>query len=237
VSTLFLVRHAQASVHAEDYDNLSEQGVEQSRRLGRAFAERGLGFDAVYVGPRRRHRQTLEQVAGAAEEAGLALPEAVKTDALNEIDAHLLGEEAMERVLPSCPDLKEQLASGELDEAAKTALRHYIGVFEALMKRWAKGEFGGRLDSYATFDRRVVKGLQHIMREQGRKRRVLCITSGGPISMSTRLALGASPEKAVELMFALSNASVTELRYTENRLSLKRFNDVGYLPANMITGI
>ena len=37
VSSLFLVRHAQASMGAEDYDNLSEHGIEQSTRLGRAF--------------------------------------------------------------------------------------------------------------------------------------------------------------------------------------------------------
>lgn len=237
VSSLFLVRHAQASIHADDYDNLSERGIEQSRRLGAAFVARGMRFDAVYVGPQKRHRQTLSHLAAASEELGIALPPAVETDELSEIDASALGSEAMARVAPSCPDLREQLGRGELDEAAQTAMRHYIGVFEALMKRWAQGEFADRVDSYDTFSRRVVSGLQKIMRAEGRRRRVLVITSGGPVSLSARLALGASAEKAVELMFALSNASVTELRYRESRLSLVRFNDVGHLPIDMITGI
>jgi broad specificity phosphatase PhoE len=237
VSSLFLVRHGQASLHADDYDNLSELGVEQARRLGAAFAERGLSFDAVYVGPKRRHGQTLELLASAAKEGGLDLPEAVGHEALDEVDAHILGEEAMRRVTPSCPDLKEQLARGALDDAGKVAMRHYIGVFEALMKRWAKGEFSDEIGPFDDFNRRVIGGMQKIMRAQGRNKRVLVVTSGGPISLVTRLALGVSEETVIELLFALNTGSVTELRYTENRLSLVRFNDAGYLPAHMLTGI
>lgn len=217
---------------AADYDNLSPRGIEQAKALGRAFAERGMAFDAVYVGPRRRHRQTLEHAADACE-----LPAAEEVASLEEIDATALGDQALARVLPSCPDLREQLSRGELDDDGQRAMRHYIGVFEALMKRWANGEFAKELLPYADFSRQVVTGLQQIMRAQGRRKRVLLVTSGGPVSLMTRLALGAAPDKAVELMFALSNASVTELRYTENRLSLVRFNDVGYLPTHMITGI
>jgi broad specificity phosphatase PhoE len=237
VSSLFLVRHAQASMGAEDYDNLSEHGIEQSTRLGRAFVERGMSFDAVYIGPKRRHRQTLDHLSKAAVPLGLALPEAIELKELTEIDAHLLGDEAMRRVLPSCPNLLEQLAEKKLDASGREAIRHYVGVFEALMKRWAKGEFRDRLVPYEDFSRQVLKGLQKIMRAEGRKRRVLVVTSGGPVSLSTRHALDATADRAVELMFALNNASVTELRYTENRLSLVRFNDVGYLPAHMLTGI
>jgi broad specificity phosphatase PhoE len=75
------------------------------------------------------------------------------------------------------------------------------------------------------------------MRAEGRGRRVAVFTSGGVISVAARLALGVAHEKTIGLMFALHNASVTELRYTEDRLSLARFNDVGYLPAELITGI
>lgn len=237
MSSLFLVRHGQASLHADDYDNLSPLGGEQSKRLGAAFADRGLRFDAVYVGPKRRHAQTVEHLAAAAAAGGLSLPDPVEVDALTEIDAHVLGNEAMRRVEPSCPDLKQQLEKGTLDGDAKKAIRHYVGVFEALMKRWANGEFSEEVGDFEAFNRRVISGMQTIMREQGRNKCVLVVTSGGPISAMARLALGVSTEKLVELMFALNTGSVTELRYTENRLSLVRFNDAGYLPADMLTGI
>src|SRR5690606_630961 len=142
-----------------------------------------------------------------------------------------------QRVAPSCPDLREQLARRALDEQARTALRHYMGVFEALMKRWANGEIADRVLPFDAVSKPVITRGHGNMRHEVRGRRVLAVTSGGPISLITRLAIGASNEKAVELMFALNNASITELRYTEHRLSLVRFNDVGYLPIHMLTGI
>ncbi|MDZ4123020.1 MAG: phosphoglycerate mutase family protein, partial [Hydrogenophaga sp.] len=50
MGTLYLVRHGQASFGADDYDQLSEMGQRQSRRLGEYWAERGVGFDAVITG-------------------------------------------------------------------------------------------------------------------------------------------------------------------------------------------
>ena len=72
MSTLFLVRHAQASFLSDDYDRLSELGIDQSRQLGRYLAGLERTVDAVFVGPRRRHAHTaeaaLEQLPGPAPE-------------------------------------------------------------------------------------------------------------------------------------------------------------------------
>ena len=59
---LYLVRHAQASFGAADYDQLSALGERQSLRLGQYFAERGLRFDAILIGTLRRHAQTLDSI-------------------------------------------------------------------------------------------------------------------------------------------------------------------------------
>ena len=66
LSSLLLVRHGQASLHAKNYDELSSVGVEQARQLGAAWAERKLVLDALYCGPRRRHRDSVEQLRSAA---------------------------------------------------------------------------------------------------------------------------------------------------------------------------
>ena len=55
MSTLYLIRHGQASFGAEDYDVLSALGAEQARALGAYFAARRWPVDALYVGPRARH--------------------------------------------------------------------------------------------------------------------------------------------------------------------------------------
>ena len=59
MSVLYLVRHGQATVEGDDYDQLSAIGAEQSNALGNFWIGRGLSFDRVLVGPRRRHRQTM----------------------------------------------------------------------------------------------------------------------------------------------------------------------------------
>ena len=48
--SLLLVRHGQASFGAADYDQLSERGQVQSRRLGDWLAQGGHRFEAVVVG-------------------------------------------------------------------------------------------------------------------------------------------------------------------------------------------
>src|SRR5262245_14999842 len=58
MSTLTLVRHAQASLFAENYDVLSSLGETQARLLGEFSARRKVDFDEVYCGPRTRQRQT-----------------------------------------------------------------------------------------------------------------------------------------------------------------------------------
>ena len=70
MSLLVVVRHGQASFDAEDYDQLSGRGVDQARLLGAYWAGLKLTFDQVYLGPRRRHQQTLDAVAAVYRERG-----------------------------------------------------------------------------------------------------------------------------------------------------------------------
>ena len=60
---LYLIRHAQASFGAEDYDKLSALGHEQSIALGKALSQHGVMPEAWVMGDMRRHRETLEGIA------------------------------------------------------------------------------------------------------------------------------------------------------------------------------
>ena len=63
MSELYLVRHAQASFGAANYDQLSDLGHQQSRWLGEHLALRGIGFDKLVVGDMHRHHQTMDGMA------------------------------------------------------------------------------------------------------------------------------------------------------------------------------
>jgi len=71
MSTITLIRHGQASFGKSDYDQLSDIGYDQARRLGVALAEREESIDTVFIGGMLRHRQTAET---CLESMGLDLP-------------------------------------------------------------------------------------------------------------------------------------------------------------------
>ncbi|WP_185970142.1 SixA phosphatase family protein [Tepidimonas alkaliphilus] len=58
MGTLYWVRHAQASLGAEDYDRLSSLGQRQAQRLGEHWRAWGIKLTQVWTGTLRRHRQT-----------------------------------------------------------------------------------------------------------------------------------------------------------------------------------
>ena len=55
MAELFLVRHGQASFGADDYDQLSGLGEQQSFWLGQYFAERHIEFDKIIIGASIRY--------------------------------------------------------------------------------------------------------------------------------------------------------------------------------------
>ena len=188
-------------------------------------------------GPRRRQRDTYRHIREAAQEAGHSLPEPQLIEDFDEIDIQAVTDEAMARVLPSCPDLREQIRKQELTDAGREAMRHYGGVVRALLKRWAAQD----LDFIETFDAfyaRVSAALSQVMRDQGRGKNVAVVTSGGPVCMAVRLALAFDPSTTVDLMWIVHNASITRFKFTEDRFTLTGFNGIGHLrEAELLTHV
>src|SRR5262250_2872054 len=84
MSRLILVRHGETLHRQPEADQLSDVGQCQAQRLGCYWAERGMLFDQVYVGPRRRHHQTHDAVAEEYLSRGLPWPAPIETRGLDE---------------------------------------------------------------------------------------------------------------------------------------------------------
>jgi broad specificity phosphatase PhoE len=212
MGTLYLVRHAQASFGADDYDQLSSLGERQSLQLGRYFAAKGLSFDAVHTGTLRRHSQTLTGI-----NAGLPAPlEATQWPGLNEYDP--------EAVIAAVHPQPREKTSG-----SDSYLQHFRLLRTGLMQ-WMLGNTQPHgMPSWSDFSQGVLKALDRV-RDSGHEQ-VLMVTSGGPIACALGQVLATPPEATVELNMRLRNTSVTELSFSAKRFSLQTYNTLNHLDA------
>jgi len=233
MTTLLVVRHGQASFGAENYDQLSSLGIKQSRRLGAWLAQRAIRLDAVWCGPLQRQIDTTRHLIGAAQENGLQLPEPEILDGFREIHAPDL----VRRILPQLD--KEVLtarAQSLIQERStlSTEGAHFILALDA----WAKGLVDvGELESFAAFETRVQRALEHVGDHAAPDKYFAVITSAGPTAIAMRLALGLDPGLTMELGGRIENSSVTQLRFHQRRLKLIAFNSVDHLEREEVTRI
>lgn len=216
--SLLLVRHGQASYGAADYDNLSERGHLQSRRLGDWLARGGHRFQAVVVGGMRRHRQTADGVAEAFAEQGLALPEPIADEGFAEFDH----EAVFGAYLKRDPDDPVVVASrsGKPKEVA--------AMLRAALLAWANDELPGLPESWAAFGQRVQSAGERLEALAG-DNEVLVLSSGGVISRLAQIALDVPNMRAVELNLSLRNSALSEFHPHGGRLRLGSWNALPHL--------
>jgi len=197
---IVLVRHAQASFGAEDYDKLSPLGHQQSDWLAQYFRAHDLRFDRVFRGSLRRHRETTQAVLNH----DLA-PEPVEDTRFNEIDYDLLEADYLR-------------ASGARRAASRA---DFLALFPEIICHWAEHDDVPGHVRYTEFEARVMAALDEAATHSGT---TLIVTSGGVIGTILRQVLGLTPRMAAELMLNIHNASVHELTREAGALRLSLFN-------------
>jgi broad specificity phosphatase PhoE len=228
MAQLILVRHAQASFFGADYDELSAEGVKQAEALGRHWARHGVAFEATFIGPRRRHRQTCEQVALAYREAGLAFPEPRELDELDEhhgpaIIKAALGQDPATAALSAEHSLNATAA--EREQAVREFFRHY----DTIMREWADGAHAlPGVESWAEFRARTLKALDVLCAGPGGAR--VAFTSGGFVSSAVGWLLGLEEGRVIDISLVLANTALTEVGWSQKRRRLVSFNALPHLP-------
>jgi broad specificity phosphatase PhoE len=228
MGTLYLVRHGQASFGAEDYDQLSALGQQQSVRLGEYFRQKDLTFDAVLTGTLRRHAQTyagIREGMKASFTAGPPQGEATPMEAplvgtpllwpgLNEYDS--------EAVIATVHPYKlEKPDTPEL-------YRHHFRLLRDGLTQWMNGVVSPKgMPSYREFQSGVTSALDHIRKNCDGN--VLIVSSGGPISTAVGHVLGTTPETTIALNMRIRNSAITEFAFNPKRHTLITYNTLPHL--------
>ncbi|MDF1855375.1 histidine phosphatase family protein [Pseudooceanicola sp.] len=220
MSSLFLVRHGQASFGAADYDVLSPTGHKQAEAVGRALAAQGVKPAAFIMGDMRRHRETM---AGILKGMGLSEVEPEVHPGLNEYDFGALN--------------AAKLRAAGLDPATPIDRRTYFRTLRDVVQEWHRDEIPNPYETYGAFRDRVEAARKFIMRDGVET--VLAVSSGGAIGQMIARALDAPPITQVKLQLQMKNCAVNRFVYSTRNMYLHGFNETPHIDAsneaNMLT--
>lgn len=218
---LFLVRHGQASFGSSNYDKLSALGHTQAQHLGEHFAAIGRHLDGVVTGRMQRQIDTAAGLIGA--------PEPVMFSQFDEFDAEALFQTYLRLAMRDDPSLPRNPRDIFTD---RKSFQH---AFEAVIAHWipATDAVAPLTETWTQFCARVTDGLAQVTEQFDDGASVAVVTSGGPISVCVRHALGLTDTATFHLNWRIYNASITELRLRRKdegvQAALLGFNDVSYL--------
>ena len=230
MSKMVLVRHAQASFFADDYDQLSPLGKEQSLELGHAFVRNGARFDRVFIGPNLRHKQTAQGIAEQFESNGIDFPDMVCLEELAEHTADVLVREMATELAELDPRFEKMVSNYRSAKEPHEIQKSFQILFESTVRLWTENRINSPgCEPWEIFHSRVQEGIRKIISSDTGSESILVVSSVGPLSVILKQALELSITKALELGWRLRNASVSHLLFKGERITVDHFNSVSHL--------
>ena len=218
--SILLVRHAQASFGAEDYDVLSERGHEQAAAVHAAVERLGLESPRLVCGTLRRQRDTAAPFAAAF---GADVEEDERWNEYHSRD-----------VLEAHGTVPASLEHREGD--AQLSSRDFQGILDDALLAWiAAGENGPAGETWPAFQGRVLGALDDVVRGLGSGESALVFTSGGPIGAVCARLLDVPDPTFVTFNHVVINAGITKLVSGRRGTSLISFNEHAHLDAELVT--
>ena len=212
MAELYLIRHAQASFGADDYDKLSDLGHAQSFALGKALVAQGLKPDAWVMGEMRRHQETLQ---GIAKGMGRNNINTEVHHGLNEFDfkgllnAYFIG----------------KLAPAKMHTDRKI---HFRALRESILA-WQNNEVQNPPETWADFKERVENAKNFILSMQAKT--VIALSSGGAISQLVSSTLQTPATQQIKLQLQMKNCAISKFIFNKKAFYLSGFNETPHITA------
>lgn len=228
MSEIYLIRHGQASFGKADYDILSPTGERQSVILAKYLSGMNTQFDAIYCGQMKRHIDTANPMIRFYEEYNIPIPSFKIVKEFDEYNAGALVAARLDQNMAKKNGTHEKTIDFDRIRKDKRAFQNF---FADTVYQWVEGGYNHMesIESYPDFCNRVDCGLEKIIQDNGRGKRLAVFTSGGPISVVVKNALELSGNKAMNLSWQIMNASITCLKYSGRGSVLWGFNNTSHL--------
>jgi broad specificity phosphatase PhoE len=215
MAVIYLIRHAQASFGARDYDKLSALGEQQARRLGETLSD--VKPDVVVSGSMRRHAQTAT-LAGFTPEVDNGYDE---FDHEQVIIAH----KPAYRLRPVM-----------LADLARTGnpQRAFQDMFTAATQRWIDGG-DGYAESFQDFCERSEAAVRRTAERLGKGGTALVFTSGGPIAAVVSRLLSGGNGLWAKLNPVTINSAITKVVSGRRGLTVVSYNEHVHVGSELLS--
>lgn len=212
MAELLVIRHGQASFGADNYDLLSDLGHRQSAAAGEALRAMGWVPDRVITGTLRRQKETL---------ASMGFDQAPEEHAgLNEYDFN---------------NLLTTRFDGKMPDAVRHDRKTHFRTLRETLFEWQDGGVKGAAETWVAFAARVEAARAFATNTSAR--RVLVISSGGPIGQLVASTMGAPIRQMVALNLQVKNTSMTRFFYSNATFSLHEFNATPHFSTQASTAL
>ncbi len=212
--SILLIRHAQASFGAADYDVLSDTGREQVSALVAGLRQRGIRASKVACGDLRRQRDT----AGPCAE-DVDAPLIVDASWNEYVDRDILTHHAT-------------VPAGLEHHAGDTPLhsREFQAILnDALRARIAAGEHGPCEESWPTFAARTRGALEGLAAGLGKGEIALAVSSGGVIGALCAGLMRLPASALIAFNHVSINAAITKLTVGRGGVTVISVNEHAHL--------
>lgn len=214
---IHLVRHGQANLLGDDYDQLSDTGLRQAWLTGKALAAQGVIPGRVLSGRLIRQSRTAQAMIEAAGWAA-----ACEADPDFDEFAHA------DLFTPAFPDLVDHAALAARVSLAADPRRAFQDIFEQAFLAWVAGRTGAGI-AWADFRARAVAAVGRVAVSLDSGQSAVIVSSGGVIAAICQHLLDVPDDAVLRLHNPIHNASITRLMTRGAEISISGFNDISHL--------
>lgn len=224
MGSIYLIRHAQASFGAQDYDVLSPLGYRQAEALGDYLAQLGIRFDRCISGELHRQQDTARTTLSRLAHSDGNQPSLEIDAAFNEFQADAVIRAHLPELLEVEPNALHILRNAASHRA------EFQRLFTFVVHRWISGEHEKEeLESWSSFLERVAGGLERLLEQAEKSDKIAVFTSGGTITALLQRIIGVPAVKAFELNWQIVNTSLSQLKFRGREVALASFNSHAHL--------